>query len=454
MFLGRKKELKNLNNKYVSEKKEFGVIYGRRRIGKSFLINEFLKNKKCIFFQAKKDTAYGNLKSFSYEVNKTFNFPSSYVFSSWEEVLDVIIEKSNGERFVLAIDEYPYIVSQSDSFPSIIQSFIDKAPDNIFLLLSGSDVSFLNNEILDHNSPLYKRITFEMEIKKMEFDEACLFLENLPIEEKISYLSLFGSYPYYLASINKSISFEENVYNLVFNEYGPFFNLPDQLLSNSTKTQDVYNSIMLSIAKKHKNIKSISEDIKEEQAKIAKYISTLLESELLEKLEMFMGNKKNNYYEIQDPLLKFWYLFIFPNKERIKINSEIIYKSLLEKIKLFISHEFEKVCHLYLEMLNKKGLLNDVYPKVKNYKVENSSLGRSIEIDGLSRIDNNLLIVDCKYRNAVYSIKMFNHLKESTSIFPKTLNKTYYIFSKLGFDDNIICDDNIKLITIQEMFNI
>lgn len=452
MFLGRKKEINILEMKYNSNKKEFGVIYGRRRIGKSSILTNFLKDKNCIFFQAKKDNAFGNLKSFSYELNKKYDLPLSFVYSSWEEALDTIIQKEKNTKIILAIDEYPYIVAQDGSYPSILQNFIDKAPDNIFLILSGSDISFLKDEILSHSAPLYKRITFSMEVKKMDFEEACLFLDGLNNDDKSKYLSLFGSYPYYLSAINKSKTFDENVKDLIFNEYAPFFNLPDQLLSNSTKIQDVYNSILLSIATKHTSIKDISDDIHEEQAKVAKYINTLLSSEIIERLEMFQGNKKNNYYAIKDSLLKFWYVFIFNNMERIKINNEIVFNCCKEKIHLFISHEFENVCHLYMELLNKKGLLNDLYPMPKNYKVEKSKLNRSIEIDGLAQNNNNLLVIDCKYRNCLYTNKMYNHLKESVSVFPDKLTKYYYIFSKNGFESTFVKEKNVYLYTLDQMF--
>ena len=177
-FIGRKDELKELESRYNSERKEFGVIYGRRRIGKSALITHFLSNKNGILFQAKKDSAYGNLRSFSYELNKVFHYPKNYVFGSWEEAFDEVLEYAQNKRFVLAIDEYPYILEQDASFSSVLQEFVDRATENIFVLISGSDVSLLKKEIRDHASLLYKRRTFEMSITQMPYKEAVEFLSN------------------------------------------------------------------------------------------------------------------------------------------------------------------------------------------------------------------------------------------------------------------------------------
>lgn len=455
-FLGRKKELAQLNSLYCGTRKEFCVIYGRRRIGKTELIKEFLKNKDSILFQAKQDSAYGNLRSFSYELNKATNLPKGFVYSSWEEALDAVIDLAQCKRFVLAIDEYPYILEQCPSFSSILQEFIDKAPNNIFLILSGSDVAFLKNEIINHNSPLYKRRTIEMRLDKLCLSEASLFLKDFDDETKCNYLALMSTYPYYLSAINHDISFKENIKTMLFNQYGCFFTLPDQLLSNSTNVQDVYNAILNAIAHRRRGIKEISEYIHEEGPKVSKYLNTLLECEIVVKCDTFNGNKRSVYYEINDPLLKFWYSFIFENYERIKSNGDIVIKELSDKISQFISFGFENVSRLYLDELNESGKLNTVYPPLKTYKVDKSQLGRSIEIDGLAEANNSLLVVDCKYRKIKFNKEMLEHLLESVSIFPDKLSRYYYIFSKSGFEEEVIKQKskNINLLTLSDLFAI
>ena len=454
LFIGRKKELKELEARYRSGRKEFGVIYGRRRIGKSAIITHFLEGKTGLLFQAKRDNAYGNLRSFSYEVDKLCNLPKSFVFSSWEEAFDAVSERANGKRFVLAIDEYPYIVEQDSSFSSIVQSFIDHAGENIMLILSGSDVSFFKDEISDHASPLYKRRTFEMPIERLPFNEALEFVNDFPKEIRCSYLALMSTYPYYLAAIDHSLSFDENVQRLLFDQYGTFFTLPDQLRSNSTQIQDVYNAIMVAIAHRRTTIKSIADYIHEDDAKVSKYLSTLLASELVVKQHTFMGNKKTNYYVIGDPLLKFWYAFIFENQERIRLNGGYVFNENADTISDFIFREFENVSRLYLEHCNASGVLPDLFPSVQSYKVEKSALGRSVEIDGLAMTKKYLLVVECKYRNTPFDMSMLRHLKESASVFPDKLERVYCIFSKSGFTEEVkaMQDNNILLYTLDDIF--
>ena len=456
MFIGRKKELNELNFRFNNSKKEFGVIYGRRRIGKSTLINEFLKDKPNIFFQAKKDSMYGNLRSFSYEIDKLLDLPKSFVFSSMEEAFDSLIEYAKEKRFVIAIDEYPYIVNQDASFPSVLQEVIDRAPDNIFFLISGSDVGMLKNELEDHNSPLYKRRTFEMNVTKLKYSESLEYLKNVDNETKIKYLSFTSTYPYYLSAMDFDIPFEDNIKRLLFNEYGTFFTLPDQLLSNSLNTQDVYNAILYAVSKRKRSNKEIAEYIHEDEAKVSKYIKTLLRSELLDKRETYNGNKKTVYYEIGDPMLRFWYMFIFNNMEKIRMNGEFVYNNLQEDIKQFICYGFEEVSRLYMDELNSKGLLGNIFAPFKPYKVEKSILNRSIEIDGLSNDDEKLIVIECKYRKEKFTLSMLKHLEESASVFPSKYNRVYYLFSKNGFDDEIkkLQSDKYHIVELDDMFNI
>ncbi len=382
------------------------------------------------------------------------NLPLYFVFNSFSEAFDTLINYAKNRKFVIAIDEYPYIVNQDSSFPSILQEIIDRAPDNIFFIISGSDISLLKQEIINQNSPLYKRRTFEMDIKKLKYDEALEYLVNLNNEEKSKFLSLTSTYPYYLSAMDYSISFEENVKKLLFQEYGTFFTLPDQLLSNSTNTQDVYNAILYAVSKRKRSNKEISEFIQEDEAKVSKYISTLLASELLDKRETYQGNKKTIYYEIGDPMLKFWYYFIFDNQEKIKINGEIFFQNLKKDILKFISYGFEEIARMYMDNLNRKGMLGDVYNQFKPYKVEKSILNRSVEIDRLSDNGKNLIVMECKYRTSKFSLEMLQHLKGSASVFPSKLHRIYYLFSKSGFTNNLISfhNDNIHLIDFDMLF--
>ena len=167
---------------------------------------------------------------------------------------------------------------------------------------------------------------------------------------------------------------------------------------------------------------------------------------------MYNGNKRTIYYDISDSMLKLWYTLIFENQEKIKINGNLVFGRNKEKLDSFLSFEFENLSILYMDMLNEKGELEDIFPHIQNYKADNSKLNRSIEIDGITSTKEYLLVMDCKYRNRKYTRDMYEHLKESASIFPNKLKRVYYIFSKEGFSENMIKDKNIHLFDLERMF--
>ena len=191
MFYGRKKELEKLEKEYLKNN-SFCSIYGTRRIGKTSLINEFIANKKHIMFQAKEVSNNDNLKYFSFKILDAFNRNDEYVYKG-----------------VIVIDEYPYLVKSYEGISSIIQDVYDNKlkNSNIMLILSGSNLSFMEHELNDKQSPLYKRLTLKMKINKMPFEEAILFLSNYSNEDKIKFLCMFGQYPFYLSKINENLSF-------------------------------------------------------------------------------------------------------------------------------------------------------------------------------------------------------------------------------------------------------
>lgn len=457
MFYGRKKELEKLEKEY-KKKNSFCTIYGNRRIGKTSLINEFIKDKKAIMFQAKEVSNGDNLKSFSYKILESFNRNDEYVYSSWEKAFDSAISLFGNEKGVIVIDEYPYLVKSYEGISSIIQDIYDNKikNSNIMLILSGSNLSFMEKEMNDKQSPLYKRVTLKMIIKKMPFDEATLFLKGYSNEDKIKFLCLFGEYPFYLSKINHELSFEENLKELLFNENSILLDVPKMVLSNSLREENFYNSILLTVAGKKKGLTEIAKLMNEESTKINKYMKTLLDSEIVIKNEMF-NSSRFVYYVIADPLLRFYYQYLFRNIEKIEAGyGEMLYERLKSDIDSFISYSFEDVAISYMENLGAKGKLGGIFYPIRNLIIEKSELNRSIEIDGIAKDEDSYLVIECKFTNKKRTIKDFEKMVENMSIkmFANAKRIEYYIISKSGFEDDLLnCNKkNLHLISIDDMF--
>lgn len=459
MFIGRKEELAELSTRFDSGRFEMGVVYGSRRIGKTSLLKEFIKDKAAFYFQAKESSELDNRTAFSVEVNKVIGVPYSFVYPSYSDGFDALLKYADGKPFVIVIDEIAFISQSDKGFLSELQFNIDhkfKATE-VKLILSGSTISFMKDIIKDKTGPLFQRSTFQMHIKKLIYSDALAFLDGLSAEDKIRYLSIFGEHPFYLEMIDKSRSFDENVFNLLFSRFGNLIDAPNKVLPSASKDQNTYNTILKAIAHRRRTNKEIAEYIGKDPNYVASYLPRLIDNEIIEKRESFNRNQKMNYYEISDNLIRFWYRFVFDNREEIEQNmGKVIFDENLSDINLFISVGFEDVALSYLTERNVKGELGYYYEVIRGYKVDNSKLGRSIELDGLAKgigkAKNRLLVAECKYRNKALSLAVLEHVRESLSIFTAE-HYDIYLFSKVGFADDLLAlnDPLIHLISITDM---
>ena len=459
MFIGRKEELAELSTRFDSGRFEMGVVYGSRRIGKTSLLKEFIKDKAAFYFQAKESSELDNRTAFSVEVNKLIGVPYSFVYPSYSDGFDALLKYADGKPFVIVIDEIAFISHSDKGFLSELQFNIDhkfKATE-VKLILSGSTISFMKDIIKDKTGPLFQRSTFQMHVKKLIYSDALAFLDGLSAEDKIRYLSIFGEHPFYLEMIDKSRSFDENIFNLLFSRFGNLIDAPNKVLPSASKDQNTYNTILKAIAHRRRTNKEIAEYIGKDPNYVAAYLPRLIDNEIIEKRESFNRNQKMNYYEISDNLIRFWYRFVFDNREEIEQNmGKVIFDENLSEINRFISVGFEDVALSYLTERNVKGELGYYYEVIRGYKVDNSKLGRSIELDGLAKgigkAKNRLLVAECKYRNRALSLAVLEHVRESLSIFSAEYCDIY-LFSKVGFADDLLAlnDPLVHLISMTDM---
>ena len=186
MFYGRKEELFELNERYNSNRFEMGMVYGSRRIGKTSLLREFVKDKRAIYFQAKESNELDNRTSFSYKVNELLNIPYMYIYQTFSDAFDALIKFAGNESFIIVIDEISFLAKSDKGFFSELQYNIDHKfkETKIKLILSGSSISFMKDIIKNKRGPLFQRSTFQMNIKKMFYSDALLFLEGIDKEDK------------------------------------------------------------------------------------------------------------------------------------------------------------------------------------------------------------------------------------------------------------------------------
>lgn len=464
MFLGRNEELSELNSLYHKPGFRFVVIYGRRRVGKTSLISEFCKEKNRIFYIAIEQNDKAALESFSEIVMNRYPSAKSMidVFPSWDKAFEYIAGQAGNERIVLALDEYPYLAGSNPSISSILQKHIDTSfkMSNIFLLLCGSSMGFMENQVLGYKSPLYGRRTAQFKIEPFDYFDSSLFFKNAPNTEKVLAYGVAGGIPQYLGIIAEEPDVQTGINESFFKKTGALYEEPENLLKQELREPAVYNSIITAIAFGASRLNDISTKAGEESRKCSKYLKTLIDLHIVEK-EIPQGKKteRNSIYRLKDNMFRFWYRFIPKNTTNIEsgLGEQIIANRVLPVISDYLGKIFEDVCREYLLRCNKAMTLPFLFSTIGRWWGNNPETRMQEEIDILAEYEDNAIFGECKWKNQPVGLAVLNDLIRKSAIFSQYKSKTYILFSKAGFTKELINKaqetDNIKLIDLDMLYD-
>lgn len=462
MFIGREEELNFFEELYNSPRFEFLILYGRRRIGKTFLLQEFAKKHSCIFFSALEKNDPMNLKDFSEVVQRHFDGSFISPFSDWKSAFEYIGKKSNEKRTLVIIDEFPFLAEENPSIKSILQHQIDKdwLNKNIMLILCGSNISYMQKEVMGEKSPLYGRSTAQWEVQKFDFLTASKFFPKYSFNDKLLAYGILGGIPRYLAEFNPEKSIRQNIKDKILRPGSFLKEEPISLLRMEVRETNIYNSILQAIAGGTNRTSEIALQIHEEQTKVNKYLGTLINLRLVKKVVPCTEKPecKKGIYKISDNFFKFWFRYEFANRNYYNfIGDEASVNEIMENSNDYMGPVFEDICKEYMENLAKKEKL----PFVPYYFGKwwgNNSFTKSqddIDILALNKNKDKAIFCECKFTNKKFDEKEFSDLLNSVKAFP-TVNEFYlYIFSKSGWTksaENMAKDFNVKMIDGKMMF--
>lgn len=443
MFVGRQFELAELNRLYDTNEFQFVVVYGRRRVGKTTLLMEFCRGKPTIFHVADETVGSVALERFSRDVFQHFGLKGVSSFRSWEDAFEFLAEKARSERLVLVIDEFRHVANACKELPSVLQRCIDLKfkKTKLFLILCGSYVSFMEKEVLGYESPLYGRRTAQFEINPLSFLEAKEFFPKYSIEQRVVAYAILGGTPQYLETFSDEVDPLENVRSHVLRKSSYLYEEPLFLLRQELREPKVYNSILEAIASGRTRLNEISTKIGVEVVKLSKYLDTLMGLKLIERVSPLPLGKsaREGLYRIKDNFFKFWYRFVFPNRELIEqgLADKVLEEKLRPHIGEYVGRVFEGIAVQYLWELNKKGALPFRFERIGKWWGNNPIKRRQEEVDVVAYDEENVLLCECKWQNEPVGLKEVNELMERGSLFD--FKRKYYVFfSKAGFSEEVL----------------
>ena len=454
MFVGRDTELKKLTQMYESDQFEFAVLYGRRRIGKTTLINEFCQDKKTIFFVATEVAEKENLAQFSKCLFKVTGHDSVTVtFSSFSDLLDYIDKISMNERLILAIDEYPYLAESCKAISSLIQSHIDQVwcHSKLFLILCGSSMSFMENQVLGYQSPLYGRRTAQFKIRPFTYFESRGLLSGFSPEDQAILYGVTGGIPEYLSRINLHKSLDDNLIELFFEESGRLYEEPGNLLKQELKEPAAYQSVISAVAQGASKLNEIATRVGIETSAASAFLRSLISLGLVKKEVPITESEtsRKTIYLLKDQMFRFWYRFVAPNTSGIVWGQgKRIYQTLVKpQLNHYMGLVFEEICKQYLYQPEVIAQSPFFYQKLGRWWGNNPIEKRQEEIDILAFDDTHILLGECKWTEAPVGITVLNQLYQRGTMFSQP-QKYYYLFTKGGVSSEVLNAENNNTFTI------
>ena len=432
-FIDRVRELKFLEEKYKEDSAQLIIIYGRRRIGKTELVKQFIKDKKAIYHLCTSDGVQNNVNSLK---EKFAKFTGKNYFRSLSVNLDELLIYFGDEvkdRVILVLDEFQYLIESDRSVISLVQKAWDERlkDTKIFMIITGSSVGMMENEVLSKKSPLYGRRTGSWKVTQISFPYLFHFFPGKGIEELVKIWSIVGGVPFYILQFEKDKSVEENIREKILKKGNVLYDEPIFLLREEFREQRVYMSILRAISQGYNTTSKISEVTGIDKGNLTSYLDRLEENEIIERVIPY--GMKRGWYEIKDNFFDFWFKFVYSNLSDLEIDNvdDVMRRINLEQ---YYSFKFEK---LIRELIKEKILVKLPFSYVGKY------VHKGEEVDIVAEGEDLIFLGEVKWSDNVDANELVWKMRRVMSkINEKGKNEYYGVFAK-SFKrcEGIICYD-------------
>ena len=451
-FVNRVNELDALEKQYQSKDSSLVIVYGRRRVGKTALINEFLKrHDDTMYFLATEESEAQNLNYFKMLVAE---FTNNELLKSanvdWLTVFRILSEHKSDSKKIIVIDEFQYIGQSNSSFPSIMQKIWDTilAKSNVMLILCGSLVSLMKSQTLDYSSPLYGRRTAQIRLKQIQFKHYSEFYEGKSDEELLPYYAITGGVPKYIETFQSYDDVYTAIQENVLNPQSFLYEEPNFLLQKEVSEIGSYFSVIKAIAMGNHKLSDIASALGLKQTGLTKYLKVLMDLDLIERevpiTEKVPEKSKRGLYRITDNYIAFWFKFVYPYRAYLE-KGEIDYVlSQIKKgfIQNYASFIYEDVCRERMWTLSAENAWGFKFDRVGRYW---GAKAGETDIVAIDTIGQNLVIGECKYTTSPKGLSVLHDLQEKAkyiSALTGIQNVSYIIFSSAGFTQGLLEESN------------
>ncbi len=457
-FVNRRAELDRLQTLYESDAAELAIIYGRRQIGKSELVRQSIADRDdAVYYQAVQGTKTTQLRRFVEAAATTYPDITA-IKEEWEPLLTYLTDRDA----IVVIDEFPYLIESNEGLASVVQHLWDTAVDEsqATLVLTGSAIGMIHTHVLDGGAPLYGRVSQtpngRLELTQLPFQSIREFVPTYDPEERVFVYGVFGGTPRYLAPLDPSRNFGENVTRLLCDPEG-LLHKPETVLQMELNEVNTYFSILESMASGNRSRNKIAQGAGVESTNTSYYFDRLETLQIIEKHYPALADparSKRTRYQIHDPVFRFYFRYLYGREGQYELYGENVYEDLIEpELPDFVSETFKSLCHQVVPALYTDYQLTQV-PTQWWYK------GR--EVDVVTPTDGSTLIAgEAKFTNTPVGYDVLSNLEDDVEHIDWTPSgggePTYEfaLFSRSGFKSSVeeAADgrDNLRLFDLSDI---
>lgn len=456
-FVNRDEHLEELTSRYDRPEADLVVIYGRRRLGKSALVRESIRNREdAVYWQATEETPDVQVANFVDAAASVYPFVAD-VRRDWEALL----RRLGDRNAVVVIDEFPYLIESDDAVPSKFQRVWDMHLEEtgMTLVLVGSSISVMEEKVLAGGSPLYGRRTAVIDLPPLQLGDAAAFYPEDDPDSIFRSWGVFGGTPFYLQALDRSTSLAENVQSLLLSEHGLLYNEPELLLRTELGIREpqTYYTLMRAMATGKRETNEIAGFAGLDAQQIGSYLTKLRRLRLIERdipVTADPNSTRKSRYRLNEPLFTFWFRFVYGQQDKIAQLGDEAYETLVEPAFAdYLASRFEGAC---------QDALATLLPRT--YLGIGSWWHREHEIDvvGLGN-DGTLVVGECKYtsrRMTEGDLANLERTAEEVRWTPPGGGEpsfVYCCFGRSGFSDDLVAEatdrDDVHLFTVGNIVN-
>lgn len=448
-FIGRERELEQLNKIYHEPGFQMLVMYGRRRIGKTTLLNEFVKDKQSVFFMASRVPAAENLSDLSRTIAADSGLTNASLrFDTYGDAFHYLTERaddSGSHKLVIILDEFPYLMESMDGISSILQKTIDLEwqSRNIMLVLCGSSISMMEDEVLSEKSPLYGRRTAQMDVRPFDYLKSAGFTPGYSPEDLAVCYGITGGIPKYLSMINPEKSLDENIEELFFDDSGFFYEEPANLLQQEFRNVSSYNAVLQAVANGAVQVSEIAGKTHLDTSLVSQILQRLIRIRVIRRDEPVppQSNKRYTQYVLNDGMFRFWYRYVASAVSAVErgLGADYYRHRVKSDLHDYMGLEFETMCREYV-WNHARDFMPDLFlNKVGKWRGQDNIRRAPADIDvvGIDEKEKTAVIGECRFRTSGIGRSELALLRERGNLIRPYQVKQYLLFSLSGFHDDV-----------------